>query len=97
MQDTFITMGPLTKGKFGGTYQVSASVIGARALGASVPVWSAKGAIATVPTDAAGVNATMLVPATAIGGTHFQLTVTATLPGSPPIIVSESQSIDLTP
>ena len=90
-------MGPLVKAKFGGTYQVTATLVGARTLGSVVPTWFSSGAVATVPTNTAGTTGTMLVPATAVGGTHFQLTVSATLPGSPPITVTESQSIDLIP
>jgi hypothetical protein len=89
-------MGPLPKAKFGASYPVSVTLNGARTLGSVVPAWAAAGAVSSVPTDAAGVTATIAVPPNAIGGMNFQLTVTAILPGSPPITVSESQSISLT-
>lgn len=97
MQDTFITMGTLPPAKFGTNYRVNPSAVGMRGIGSVVPVWSASGAVTTVPVNPPGTVATIPIPSDASSGSQFQLTVTAILPGTPSITVSETQSINIFP
>ena len=90
-------MGALPLAKFGVTYQVNASLVGAQALGSIVPTWSATGALGTLTPNAAGTTITAPVPPNAIGGNNFQLTISVTLTGSPPITITETQTVHLIP
>lgn len=90
-------MGPAPQAKFGGQYIVNAVLQGAQSLGSVVPTWTASGAVTSAPPGPGPDSVKIPMPPDASGGSQFQLSVTAVLPGPPVITVMETRPINIFP